>query len=221
MLIARGLSCARGDRVLFRALALTVPEASLTQVQGRNGTGKTSLLRMLVGLAAPREGVLSWRGQPVSGAAHSAPDPLAVEQFRRDTLYLAHANGIKQDLDAAENLRFACHMGGEYPRTDEVQGALDRCAIGERARVPVARLSHGQQRRVALARLALSRKALWVLDEPFVALDSLALAMLCALLAEHLRRGGIVILTTHQAVELGGITPQRIDLDDPRYQVAR
>jgi heme exporter protein A len=195
----RDLGCVRGRRNLFRGINLTLLPGQLLRVVGANGAGKTSLLRMLCGLLAPAQGQVLWRGQPVHKAR---------EEFNRQLLYLGHAAALKDDLSPLENLQVALRLGGAAPDEAAASQALADAGLRGREHVPVRTLSQGQRRRAALARLPLGQCALWVLDEPFNALDSAATAWLLGLIEAQLRRGGLVVLTSHQAVALGDAVPQ-------------
>jgi heme exporter protein A len=190
----RDLGCVRGRRSLFRGINAALLPGQLLRVVGANGAGKTSLLRMLCGLLAPAQGQVLWQGQPVHKVR---------EEFHRQLIYLGHAAALKDDLSPLENLQVATRLGGASP--DEAAGrqALADAGLRGREQVPVRILSQGQRRRAALARLPLGRAALWVLDEPFNALDTAATAWLLGLIEAHLRSGGLVVLTSHQAVALG------------------
>lgn len=185
MLEAHHLTCVRDERVLFEALSLAVQPGEIVQIAGANGAGKTSLLRILTGLATPETGRVSWQGAPISRQR---------DDFHQQLLWLGHQPGVKPVLTADENLRFY------HPRqTQEARwAALAAIGLVGYEDVPVAQLSAGQQRRVALARLWLSEAALWVLDEPFTALDVAGIETLTRRLERHTSRGGAVVLTTHQ-----------------------
>jgi heme exporter protein A len=195
----RDLGCVRGRRSLFRGVNLTLLPGQLLRVVGANGAGKTSLLRMLCGLLAPAQGQVLWQGQPLHKAR---------EEFHRQLIYLGHAAALKDDLSPLENLQVALRLGGDAPDDAAARQALADAGLRGREHVPVRTLSQGQRRRAALARLPLGRCALWVLDEPFNALDAAATAWLLGLIETQLRRGGLVVLTSHQAVALGDAVPQ-------------
>lgn len=200
-LAAHALACRRGRRLLFRGLDLQLPAGSITWLQGANGSGKTSLLRILAGLSAPAEGSLSWNGQPL------AVDPAA----RAARLYIGHGNALKDDLSLIEALAFLARLQGLDEAEPRARQALDRLGLGARADAPVRTLSQGQRRRGALARLALDEAPrTWLLDEPYDALDQDSTAQLSALLTGHAGRGGAVLLTSHQALDLPGLA--RVDL---------
>ena len=187
----RALQCVRGDRVLFGAVSASVRAGQLLRVQGANGAGKTSLLRMICGLAQPAGGQVLWQGQPIGRLR---------EEFNRQLVYLGHAPTLKDDLSALENLHAASGLAGLPCSHAEAAAALALAGLRGRERLPARVLSQGQRKRVALARLALSQAAaLWVLDEPFNALDDAACTWLQGLIDAQLGRGGVVVLTSHQA----------------------
>jgi heme exporter protein A len=200
MLELRALTFERGGRVLFSNLNCCVKDGQLLRVKGSNGSGKTSLLRMVCGLLSPTQGRVLWRGQnPVQQA----------EEFNRQLVYLGHAAALKDDLSAQENLGIACLLGGLAVLPGQIRLALQEAGLAGRERMPARQLSQGQRRRVALARLALAAALpLWVLDEPFNALDSSATGWLCDLINAQLARGGVVVLTSHQALPLDQLTGQ-------------
>ena len=193
---ASALACRRGRRLLFQGLNLQLQPGSITWLRGRNGSGKTSLLRILAGLSAPAEGALLWNG--ASGGA-------AQEAARRGTLYLGHANALKDDLRLAEALAFLAQLQGLDDPTRRARQALARLGLANRADAPVRTLSQGQRRRGALARLALDESpSAWILDEPYDALDQDSTSVLTRLIEEHAARHGAVLLTSHQPVVLHG-----------------
>jgi heme exporter protein A len=180
---AAELACRRGERLLFSGLDLKVLPGQVVWVRGANGQGKTSLLRTLAGLSAPTAGAIAWAGAP-----EIAPRPL----------YLAHANALKEDLTVGESLRFLLHLAGHHVEGSDVDAALERFGMASRKDAFVRTLSQGQRRRVALARLAAQRELLpWLLDEPFDALDAAGVELLAGVIAQHARRGGAVVLTSH------------------------
>ncbi len=190
----RSVTCERGGRVLFSNLGCRVAAGQLLRVLGANGSGKTSLLRLLCGLLPPALGEVRWGGQPVA---------VMKEEFGRQLVYLGHAAALKDDLTAAENLQVACRLGGIAVTPLQVGAALQQAGLGVRGRAAVRLLSQGQRRRVALARLVLAQHVpLWVLDEPFNALDTVATDWLRSLITGHLAQGGMVVLTSHQEVGL-------------------
>jgi heme exporter protein A len=201
------LECRRGDRLLFSGLEFGIDAGSLLHVRGRNGSGKTTLLRTLCGLFSPDQGEVRWRGTPIRALA---------EDFRRELLYLGHLNGIKGDLTAIENLRLAATLDSDQADSGALWAALERIGLRGFEDLPTRMLSQGQKKRVALARLILSRAPLWVLDEPFTALDLDAVDLLQGLIAAHVAAGGLTVLTTHQAVPLTSGEARHLDLGRPR-----
>jgi heme exporter protein A len=193
-LSARGLSLRRGREWLFRGLDLSVAPGQLLWLRGPNGCGKTSLLRALVGLTLPDEG--------------------AVDLPACAPVYIGHSPALKDDLRAVEALQFLACLHGRDSRAASVAAALQRLQVQHRGQRSVRTLSQGQRRRVALARLALEdTPALWVLDEPFDALDQAGIAVVLQLIREQLQRQGAVVLTSHLPFELPGIAVQTLDLD--------
>ncbi len=182
------VACRRGDHVLFSGLTETVAPGELLWLRGGNGRGKTSLLRLVAGLAAPEAGQILWGDAPTR----------RNERFAAELVYIAHANALKDDLTAAESLAFLARVHARDERAPAIRAALARLGLAGRERTPTRSLSQGLRRRVALARLALeTAPALWVLDEPFDALDVGGTAILHTLLAAHRARGGSVLLTSH------------------------
>ncbi len=200
------LAGSRGERRLFQNLAISLLAGQVMWLRGRNGRGKTTLLRLLAGLSTPAQGEIRVLGQSLKSAPVS---------LRSAVGYLAHANALKDDLTAAEALSFVGALSGHTPSPAEVGEALKRLGIASRAGAPVRTLSQGQRRRVALARLALPRAPrVWLLDEPFDALDDRGVEVLNRLLADHAAAGGAVLLTSHQALSLRHPEPQVLNLDD-------
>lgn len=190
MLYATDLACLKGDRLLFRGLELRVDPGEMVRVAGPNGAGKTSLLRILCALALPEHGEVRWKDQPISRDR---------ESFHRDLLYSGHAPALNDLLTPLENLRFSCAAAGESAHEETCIDALVRIGLAAQLDLPARVLSQGQRRRVGLARLFIETdRKLWVLDEPFTALDVAAVADLASTLSEHCASGGMVVLTTHQ-----------------------
>jgi len=205
MLETRDVACLKGHRWLLRSVNLRVGPGEVLWIEGRNGSGKTTLLRMLCGLTPPDEGEICWAGQPIRAAG---------ESFRNETLYLGHPNALKDDLTIDENVRFGLQLAGRSTRAGEFDDVLARCGLVERRHLPVRALSQGQRRRVALARLWFSdAPTLWILDEPFAALDVDSVTRLADRLGEHLEAGGMAVLTTHQEVPLPAGRVRRLRLD--------
>jgi heme exporter protein A len=192
----QGVECVRGGRSLFRGLSVAVPRGCLLYVRGANGAGKTSLLRLICGLLAPAAGSVRWGGRPVAAQR---------DAFHRDLVYLGHAAALKDDLTPLENLHLASTLGGHACSDAQALAALAEAGLKRRERVPARILSAGQRRRVALARLVLAAEApLWVLDEPFNALDRAASDWLLRLIGRHVAGGGVVVLTSHQELAFDG-----------------
>lgn len=193
MLEVENLECIRGDRRLFKGLGFRLEAGELLYLQGKNGAGKTSLLRMLIGLLPPEAGEIRWQGESTRSLA---------EDFRADLCYLGHLNAIKEDLTPLENLVAAARLAEEDLSEDDAIDALEQVGLAGREDLACKYLSQGQKRRVALARLVKERRPLWILDEPFVALDVAAVTWLAGLIGAHLQRGGLCVMTTHQPVDI-------------------
>jgi heme exporter protein A len=195
MLTATGLSCVRGERRLFSGIDLAVAPGEWLHLQGENGAGKTSLLRILVGLTPAAEGDIRWKGESIGALG---------EDFRREMVYLGHHAAVKEDLTALENLQISAALDGADLAERDALAALFRMGLKGREELPVRVLSQGQKRRVLLARLLARKAALWVLDEPFTALDVKAVKMLSDLIGEHVAGGGMAVLTSHQSMPIAG-----------------
>ncbi len=193
MLEADNLECVRGERRLFAGLGFKLEAGELLYLQGRNGAGKTSLLRMLIGLLPPENGEIRWRGQSIRSLS---------EAFRADLCYLGHLNAIKEELTPLENLLAAARLSDERLSEDDALDALEQVGLAGREDLACKYLSQGQKRRVALARLVKEKRPLWILDEPFVALDVAAVDWLAGIISTHLQRGGLAVMTTHQPVPI-------------------
>jgi heme exporter protein A len=203
-LAAVDLACRRGNRRLFGGVNFEVGAGRAMWLRGRNGRGKTSLLRLAAGLAVPESGQITWGGVPVRQAAGMA----------QRLLYVAHASALKDDLSVTESLRFLAQLHGRDDSLAALHAALERIGMASRRDALVRTLSQGQRRRATLARLALERKeSIWILDEPYDALDSDGIDAVNALLNEHLARGGSVLLTSHQAAGASAPPMQAFDLD--------
>nr|WP_198970798.1 cytochrome c biogenesis heme-transporting ATPase CcmA [Xylophilus sp. ASV27] len=191
MLELRELACVRGGRALFSGLNLAVRGGWLLRVSGPNGAGKTSLLRLVCGLLRPERGEVLWQGMGIGRQR---------EEFHRQLVYIGHAAALKDDLSASENLHLAARLSGICTNERDAAAALGAVGLQGRERTLARNLSQGQRRRVALARLVLATQApLWVLDEPFNALDATAAAWLLQCIAAQVQRGGVVLLTSHEA----------------------
>lgn len=189
------MTCVRGDRRLFAKLDLAVGSGEWLHVRGENGAGKTSLLRMLAGLSQPAEGEIRWCGKSI----RESDSP-----YRQNLLFFGHHGALKEDLTAMENLGFSAAMDGAAFHEAGALAALYKFGLKGREELPVRVLSAGQKRRVMLARLAIRKAALWVLDEPFTALDVKAVDLLAALITEHIAGGGMAVLTSHQTMPIPG-----------------
>ena len=195
-IMARGLSCVRGGRRVFEGVDFAVAPGAALLLHGPNGSGKTSLLRMIAGFLDPPEGRLTWNGRPlgdVEDEADNAPARIA---------YVGHLDAVKQALSVAENLAFWAGLYGGVGGA--VNQALDRLGIGHLAELPARFLSAGQRRRLGLARLMVTPAALWLLDEPTVTLDEASVAAVEALIAEHRDGGGMVMIATHAEMAIPG-----------------
>ena len=199
MLQISALACERGGLRLFANLDFSVAAGELLRVRGANGSGKTTLLRTLAGLSQPAEGSVRWRDHPIGS------------DDRREMLFLGHAPGIKDELTVLENLEFSARLAGLT--NPDCGKALQQLGIARLAQLPARYLSQGQRKRAALARLALSGGVpLWLLDEPFAALDEEAIVGVSALCAAHLAAGGMVVLTSHQDVPIACTASREIEL---------
>jgi len=204
MLQARQIECTRGNRRLFRDLSFRLEAKRALRVKGENGTGKTSLLRMAAGLSPIEGGEILWNDTRIAKLG---------EDYLRDIVFLGHANALKDDLSAVENLRHALALAGMRVAPAELRTALAEQGLAAVADIPVKLLSQGQKRRAALVRLDFSaNRALWILDEPFSALDAASVARVEKAVVGHLQVGGMVLFTTHHEVELAGAQVQSVAL---------
>jgi heme exporter protein A len=198
LLKAERLACIRGNQKLFDNVNLQLAAGQWLYLQGENGAGKTSLLRILAGLSLPSEGNVLWQGTPITQQR---------SQYHQDLLYIGHHAGLKEDLTLTENLHALCRMDGLRTTDAAITAALTRMGLAKRQHLPARVLSAGQKRRGLLARTLLRPARLWVLDEPFNALDVNAIADVQNLLTSHLARGGLLVLTSHQTPDLGKNAP--------------
>ena len=192
-LSADGLTLFRGDRCLFQGLSFALNPGELLLLEGRNGSGKTSLMRAIAGLIEFEDGDVMWEGKPLR---------LNRQSFYGSLVWMQHRVGFKADLTLVENLRFESHLRAQSET--ELDEVLDRLDISRLKRLPIRSLSAGQQRRVALARMLLSDVPLWLMDEPFTNLDREGRALVMDLTTEHLATDGMCIMAAHQDLEIGG-----------------
>lgn len=187
------LECVRGDRRLISGLNFSLQPGELMHLHGHNGSGKTTLMRTICGLIRQSGGEILWKGENSRKLG---------EDFTRDLTYIGHKNGIKEDLNGVENLQTNCRLAGLPIDRDRAWEVLEKMGLRGHEDLPARVLSQGQKRRVTLARLLLSKAPLWILDEPFTALDMAAVDYLQSIIGDHVEQGGMVILTTHQEVSL-------------------
>jgi heme exporter protein A len=208
LLEGRNLSCRRGRRVLFEHLDIALPPGSLTWLRGTNGSGKTSLMRMLCGLSEPAAGAITWNGQPLRAAR---------SQAGFGVVYIGHANALKDDLSLLESLTFLARLAGLDDAPKRAQAAVERAGLSAQRHAAVRTLSQGQRRRGALARLALDdAPRSWILDEPYDSLDTASMQTLSDLITAQARRGGAVLLTSHQSVPLDGLREHTLGIRTPQ-----
>lgn len=203
MLKVSSLQCIRGDRCLFQDIDFSLEPGELMHLHGHNGSGKTTLLRTLSGLVMPAGGEVNWDGESIKELG---------EDFTRYVLYIGHKNAIKDDLTGLENLMISSVLDGDTIEEEQAWQALDDIGLRGFEDLPTKVLSQGQKRRVALSRLLVTKTRLWILDEPFVALDKAAVVLLQDVIRRHVADGGMVILTTHQDVELTSGTVKQLEL---------
>ena len=198
MLEVHDLAARRGFAVLFTGLSFRVESGQAMVVTGANGTGKTTLLRMLAGLSAPAEGEVRWNGVAMA--------PFAAA-MRAILAFAGHLPALKDELTAEENLASLMQLAGETPDAAAMSAALDAVALGRQRKLPARVLSQGQRRRIGLARLSLLKRPLWLLDEPVTALDSAGIAFLADMVKRHLESGGVAVAATHAPL---GLPPARV-----------
>ncbi|MED5500055.1 MAG: cytochrome c biogenesis heme-transporting ATPase CcmA [Pseudomonadota bacterium] len=186
------LASERDDRWLFRSLDLRVEDGDILRIEGANGSGKTTLLKLLTGQLPASEGAVEWHGRSLASVR---------EHFRDRLLYLGHLPGVSEALSAQENLAWFAAMAGIKTTPEAIEAALDAVGLAGFEDLPARQLSAGQQRRIALARLELVPRPLWILDEPFTAIDRDGVAWLERRLLDHARAGGAVVMTTHHTFQ--------------------
>ena len=188
----------RGDRHVLRGVSLELHPGELMHVSGPNGTGKTTLLRVVSGLLRPEKGGVAWLGRPIAATA---------AEYQAVLAYASHEPALKSDLTALENLRFAVGLKRRVTAA-ELRASLERTGVGSCADLPARVLSAGQRRRVAMARVLAFQADLWLLDEPYTNLDGSGSSLLSALLAEHVGRGGVALVVAHHDLSLAVHTRQ-------------
>ncbi len=203
MLEVLKLGCIRGDRRLFSDLSFSAGAGELIELRGPNGSGKTSLLRILCGLSSPAAGQVRWNGKNIRSLG---------EEYFRDVAYLAHQNAVKDELSALENLRIATGVAGNPLPKAQAQEVLERIGLKDRQHLPARVLSAGQRRRLAVARLLTIKATLWILDEVLTSLDDAAVKLSREFISDHIKNGGIAIVATHQDLNLSVERMQRIQL---------
>ncbi len=199
---AHDLACVRDDRTLFSGLEFAVNGGEMLLLEGHNGSGKTSLLRILCSIRLPDDGCVTWCGEDIQ---RLGPD------YHEYLTYVGHRDGIKHDLTPQENLRMAQALG-KPNETYSIDDVLDRFGLYGFEDIPTRNLSAGQQRRLALARLLVTDSPLWILDEPFTSLDKQGVHVFEQLMDKHTSQGGMIVLTTHHKVRIEGAHVQTINL---------
>jgi heme exporter protein A len=194
----------RGDRLLFEKLNFALKNGSVLYLQGANGTGKTTLLRTLCGLSKPYAGSINWCDKNINTLA---------EDYSRHVLYIGHLSGIKEDLSALENLQFSLALTGRDVSESHIVDVLNMLGLAKALNLPTRMLSQGQKRRVALACLWLQDLPLWILDEPFTALDVSATELLKQKIEAFANDGGMVVMTTHQEITINVPKLEKLSLD--------
>ena len=201
LLQIHNLTCIRADRVLFEHLNLSLAAGQMLLVEGRNGCGKTSLLRILTGLKLADEGEILWQGETI--------EKLAGDYYEQ-VCYVGHHDGVKRELTCLENLRLVQAMG--KPSGVDLDDALERVNLYRYGDTLMGSLSAGQKRRLALSRLVVTEAQLWILDEPFTSLDKNSMSMFQQMFENHLAQQGIVVMTSHHDIDMVNSDVQRLDL---------
>jgi len=201
-LVAEKLTCIREDRLLFDELSFSLSAGDIVQVEGANGSGKTSLLRILAGLSQPYEGDVHYKGSAIKNCR---------EEYNQDLLFLGHLPGVKGEMSALENLAFNLNLHGLS--ADCAENTLAQVDLFGFEDAPASNLSAGQHRRIALARLWQTNAKIWILDEPFTAIDKSGVEKLEQLFIKHANNGGCIILTTHQDLSIASECYKKITLE--------
>lgn len=203
LLETRELCCVKDDRTLFEGLNLSLAPGQILLVEGKNGSGKTSLLRILTGLSLPESGDVLWDGKPIGEVGGD---------YYEQVNYVGHHDGIKRDLTCLENLRLIQAMG--KPADIDLDDALDAVNLYRFGENFVATLSAGQKRRLAMARLVVTEARLWIMDEPFTSLDKASMAMFQQMFERHLQNDGIIVMTSHHDIDMPGSDVVRLNLSE-------
>ncbi len=215
MLTISNISCVRGHKPLFAPVSFSLQDGQALHLEGDNGVGKTSLLRIICGLSPADSGEVLW-----NGVALNRQHPEVVEAFRASLCYVGHNLSLKDELTPIENLLFDAQVTGRSLSSEKGMDALRKMGLNNRTHLPLRVLSQGQKRRTALARLSVTDAKLWVLDEPFVALDPQSLDYLRAILANHVQQGGLLLFSSHQLVELSQPNGHAMDVRPIRLVAA-
>jgi heme exporter protein A len=203
MLEVQNVGCVRGDRRLFDKINLSLTPGTVLHLTGPNGSGKTSLLRIICGLMAPEEGEIRWQGANIRSLA---------EEYFAAIIYIGHSSAVKEELTSLENLRISSGLAGIEVSRKEAYSVLAKMGLKGRENLAARLLSEGQRRRSALARLLTCRAPLWVLDEVLTSLDKAAVVLMKSLIEEHLSKGGLAVIATHQELNLSASSFQRLEL---------
>ncbi len=203
LLLVDKLTCIREDRILFDQLSFEVSAGSLIQIEGPNGAGKTSLLRLLAGLSLPYEGKVLYKNTSITQCR---------EDFYLDLTFIGHLAGVKGELSAIQNLTF--NLALQQDSLENIDQAIGQVNLSGFENACASHLSAGQNRRIALARLWQSTSSIWILDEPFTAIDKAGVALLEQLFLAHIQRGGVVIFTSHQELQLANQHVKKINLEE-------
>lgn len=194
----KDLGCSKGGRPLFSGVNLSLNAGQWLHLKGPNGSGKTSLLRLIAGLTEPDQGQIEWREKNISSSR---------AEYAEQRLYFGHYNGLQESSTVLENLQYLCALHGQAVSVAQIHAVLVQLGLRATANKMVRYLSQGQKRRVAMARLWLSQASLWVLDEPFVALDYASIGQLIEKMQTHLAAGGCMVLTSHQEINMQQPSP--------------
>ena len=203
MLEVQNVGCVRGDRRLFDKINFSLTPGTVLHLTGPNGSGKTSLLRIICGLMAPEEGEIRWQGANIRSLA---------EEYFAAIIYIGHSIAVKEELTSLENLRISSGLAGIDVTRKEAYSVLGKMGLTGRENLAARLLSEGQRRRSALARLLTCRAPLWVLDEVLTSLDKAAVVLMKSLIEEHLSKGGLAVIATHQKLNLSASSFQRLEL---------